>query len=364
MEADGGLLQRLHIDVLLLLGLAVLAAVGLLVVYSASGENMDLVVRQGIRMAAGFLVMFVLAQLTPRQYLIWSPWLYIAALILLGAVLFFGYEGKGAQRWIAIVGFNFQPSEIAKITVPMMVAYYLSDHPLPPQFKPTFICAAFIALPVLLVARQPDLGTAVIIACSGLFVLFMGGVRWRIILLGFIAIAASGPVVWTLMHDYQRRRVLTFLNPEQDPLGAGYHIIQSKIAIGSGGVYGKGWLNGTQSQLDFLPERSTDFIFAVFSEEFGLLGVLGLLAVYAFVIGRGLYLAWSAQELFGRLLGSSLVLTFFVYVFVNVGMVCGLLPVVGIPLPLVSYGGTSLVTLMAAFGILMSVHSHRRLLSD
>ncbi len=363
MEADS-LHQRLHIDVPLVLGLMVLSGLGLLVIYSAGGQDQNLLVRQGIRLGIAFIVMLVLAQLTPRQYLIWTPWLYVATLTLLVLVLFVGQEGKGAQRWISLGGFNFQPSEIAKITVPMMVAYYLSDYPLPPPIKRVLVCAALIVLPTLLIARQPDLGTALLIACSGLFVLYMAGIRWRIIVLGLVLIAAAAPVVWALMHGYQRQRVVTFLDPERDPLGAGYHIIQSKIAIGSGGVYGKGWLNGTQSQLDFLPERSTDFIFAVYSEEFGLIGVLLLLVLYVFVIARGLVLAWGSQELFGRLLSVSFVLTFFVYVFVNVGMVSGLLPVVGIPLPLVSYGGTSLVTVMAAFGILMSMHSHRRLLSD
>ena len=308
--------------------------------------------------------MAVLAQVTPRQYLLWSPWLYIGTVGLLVAVLLFGLEGKGAQRWLSIAGVRFQPSEIAKITVPMMVAYYLSDQPLPPPLKRIGVSLALILVPVALIVRQPDLGTSLLIAASGLFVLFVSGVKWRLIIGGAVLAAASAPVGWVFMHDYQRQRVLTFLNPEQDPLGAGYHIIQSKIAIGSGGVYGKGWLNGTQSQLDFLPERSTDFIFAVFSEEFGLLGVLGLLALYLFVMGRGMYLAWSSQETFGRLLATSIVMTFFVYVIVNVGMVSGLLPVVGIPLPLISYGGTSLVTLLAGFGILMSMHSHRRLLSD
>lgn len=363
MEA-ASISQRFHLDLPLVFGLTLLAGLGLLVIYSAAGEDQDLLARQALRLGIAFVAMVVLAQLTPRQYLVWTPWLYVGTVLLLIAVLLFGQEGKGAQRWIALGGLNFQPSEIAKVTVPMMVAYYLSDRPLPPGLKGVVFCGGLVVFPVLLIARQPDLGTALLIACSGFFVLFIAGVAWKVMLFGAMLLAAITPVAWSLMHDYQRSRVITFFDPEQDPLGAGYHIIQSKIAIGSGGVYGKGWLNGTQSQLDFLPERSTDFIFAVYSEEFGLLGVLGLLTVYALIIARGLILAWRAQELFGRLWSISLVLTFFVYVFINVGMVSGLVPVVGVPLPLVSYGGTSLVTIMAAFGILMSMHSHRRLLSD
>ena len=364
MEGESTLAHRFHLDVPLVLGLAVLSAIGLVVVYSASGQDLQLVMRQGIRLLIAFGVMFLLAQVTPRQYLNWTPVLYLVVLALLVAVLLVGLVGKGAQRWIDLGLFSFQPSEAAKIAVPMMCAYYLSERNLPPRLATVLAALLLIVLPVVLIARQPDLGTALLIGASGAFVLFLAGVRWRTILGAAFALAASAPLAWIAMRDYQRRRVSTFFNPEQDPLGAGYHIIQSKIAIGSGGLYGKGWLNGTQSQLDFIPERSTDFIFAVFSEEFGLLGVLGLMMVYCFVVWRGLYLASQAQELFGRLVGCSLVLTFFVYVFVNMGMVSGLLPVVGIPLPLVSYGGTSLVTVMAAFGILMSMHAHRRLLSS
>ena len=252
---------------------------------------------------------------------------------------------------------------MVKITVPMMIAYYFTDKTLPPSFVPVMLACLLVLVPTILVVQQPDLGTALIIGCSGAFVLFLTGLKWRI--LGFFAvlISACAPVLWFFMHDYQRQRVLTFLDPEQDPLGAGYHIIQSKIALGSGGVYGKGWLNGTQSQLNFVPERSTDFVFAVFGEEFGLLGVVALIALYLFVIFRGLYIAVHSQELYGRLVAGSLIMTFFIYVFVNMGMVSGILPVVGLPLPLVSYGGTALVTVMASFGILMSVHTHRRLLS-
>jgi len=251
-----------------------------------------------------------------------------------------------------------------KIAVPMMVAWYLAEAALPPARLRLLIATIILITPTLLVAKQPDLGTALLIASSGIFVLLLAGMRWRIIFGLLVMLAAAAPVVWNyLLHDYQRQRVLTFLSPEKDPLGAGYHIIQSTIAIGSGGSYGKGWLNGTQSHLDFLPERSTDFVFAVFSEEFGFLGTLLLLGLYVFIIGRGLYIAAQAQDTFSRLLAGSITLTFFVYVFVNIGMVSGLLPVVGVPLPLVSYGGTSIVTLLAAFGILMSIQTHRKLIA-
>ena len=258
--------------------------------------------------------------------------------------------------------FRFQPSEMSKLAVPMMVAWYLNEHPLPPNMKRVFVASLIIIVPTLLIAKQPDLGTALLVGGAGLFVLLFAGVSWRLVT-GFGALmAACAPVLWHFMHDYQRQRVLTFLNPEKDPLGAGYHIIQSKIAIGSGGLYGKGWLNGTQSQLNFLPERSTDFIFAAYAEEFGFFGILLLLLVYLLIIIRGLIIAAQAQDTYTRLLAGGLVMTFFIYIFVNIGMVTGLLPVVGLPLPLISYGGTSMVTLMAGFGILMSIHTHRKLL--
>ncbi len=356
--------QRLHMDIPLLLGLLLLSGIGLAVLYSAGGQDTNLLVRQGVRLAAAFTAMFVLAQVPPRHLLFWTPWLYAIGIALLIAVLAIGDVAQGAQRWIRIGPLNFQPSEMLKIIVPMMVAYYLGDRSLPPSFLRVLVAGFLVVVPTLLIARQPDLGTALLIACSGVFVILLGGISVRLIAACAILVSASAPIMWYTMHDYQRQRVLTFLDPEQDPLGSGYHIIQSKIAIGSGGTYGKGWLNGTQSQLDFLPERSTDFIFAVFSEEFGLSGVLILITIYLAVVFRGLYIASQAQDSYARLLAGSLVLTFFVYVFVNIGMVSGLLPVVGLPLPLLSYGGTSLVTVMAAFGILMSLHTHRRLISE
>jgi rod shape determining protein RodA len=364
LGAGRRILLSLHIDLPLLLGLLALSIIGLFVLYSASDQNLDMVIRQGVRLLIAFGVMFLIAQLSPDTIEHWSPWLYAIGLIMLVAVLLVGEVGKGAQRWLDLGLFRFQPSEIMKLAVPMMLAWYLAEVPLPPIRSRLWLAGLILLLPTLLVAKQPDLGTALLIASSGIFVLLLAGLRWRLVLGVLVLLAAAAPVVWnTLLHDYQRQRVLTFLNPENDPLGAGYHIIQSTIAIGSGGMYGKGWLNGTQSHLDFLPERSTDFIFAVFGEEFGFLGIILLLLLYAFVIGRGLYIAAQAQDTYGRLLAGSLTLTFFVYVFVNIGMVSGLLPVVGVPLPLVSYGGTSMVTLLAAFGILMSIQTHRKLIA-
>ena len=361
-ERRRSLLHLLHLDLPLLLGLLVLAGTGLFVLYSASGRDMDLVGRQALRLALGFGVMFLLAQIDPTRLRRWTPWVYAAGVALLAAVLVAGEAGKGAQRWLDLGLFRFQPSEIMKLALPMAVAWYLAEYPLPPSRRPLAMAGGLILVPVLLIAREPDLGTALLIAASGFFVLFFAGLSWRLMGLLTALAAAAAPVVWHFMRDYQRQRVLTFLNPESDPLGAGYHIIQSKIAIGSGGLYGKGWLNGTQSQLDFLPERSTDFIFAAFAEEFGFLGVALLLSVYLWIVLRGLLIAVQAQDTYTRLLAGSLVMTFFIYMFVNVGMVSGLLPVVGLPLPLISYGGTSMVTLMAGFGMLMSIHTHRKLL--
>ena len=355
--------ERLHLDVPLLLGVLVLSAFGLVALYSAGGQDTDLVVRQAIRFAVGFGLMFVVAQIAPRRFFDWAPLLYLVGVALLCAVLVVGETAQGAQRWLRVGPFGFQPSEFVKLTVPLMVAWFISKGDLPPRLWRVALGGLFTLVPVVLVMRQPDLGTSLLIVASGAFVLFLAGVGWRYI----AALAAFGaacvPLLWHFMHDYQRQRVLTLLDPQQDPLGAGYHIIQSTIAIGSGGIYGKGWFNGTQSQLDFLPERSTDFVFAVIGEEFGLLGALVLLAVYLFIVYRGLYIAARAKYMFGKLLAGALVLTFFIYVFVNIGMVSGILPVVGLPLPLVSYGGTSMVTLMAGFGIVMSVHTHRMLLS-
>ncbi len=356
--------QKLHIDGPLLFGIIVLSLVGYAVLYSASDQNTDLIIRRSIHLAAALSVMFIVAQIPPARLSGISLWFYLVSLGLLILVLFFGETGKGAQRWLGVGPFRFQPSELMKLALPMVIALYLSKELPPRSIGKVFMVLIFIIAPVLLVAKQPDLGTAMLIAVSGFAVLFIAGISWKL-LAGFAVVAmSSAPVIWNLMHDYQQKRVLTFLNPEQDPLGSGYHIIQSKIAIGSGGLYGKGWLNGTQSHLEFLPERSTDFIFAVFCEEFGLLGVLILISIYLFIIARGLYISMEAQHVYGKLLSVGVVAGFFVYIAVNMGMVSGQLPVVGIPLPLISHGGTSMLTIMAGFGILMAVHTHRRLLSN
>ena len=357
-------LRGLHVDIPLLVGLMMLATVGFIVLYSAGGQSMELLVRQVIRLGLGFGVLLVLAHIPPYHFQRWTPWLYGFGVVLLLAVAVTGEIGKGAQRWLDLGVVRFQPSELMKLAVPLMVAWYVAERPLPPTHKVLAIAGLILVVPTLLIAEQPDLGTALLVASSGAFVLLLAGMSWRLVALMGALGAAAAPVLWYFLRDYQRQRVITFLNPENDPLGTGYHIIQSKIAIGSGGIYGKGWLNGTQAHLDFLPERSTDFIFAVLGEEFGLLGILLLIAIYLFIIGRGLYIASQAQTSYTRLVAGSITLTFFVYVFVNIGMVTGLLPVVGVPLPLVSYGGTSLVTIMAGFGILMSIHTHRRLLSS
>lgn len=350
-----------HIDTPLLLGLLALVSYGLLVLYSASGQSERMVEAQIIRLGVAFAVMIGMAQISPLTIRRWSLPLFIVGTLLLVAVLMFGHIGKGAQRWLDLGFMKFQPSEIMKLAVPMAIAWFISSHNLPPKFRHLLIGFLMCAVPTLLIAQQPDLGTSILIAGAGIFVLFLAGMSWKLIGLIAALISAFAPVLWLFgMHDYQRRRVLTFINPESDPLGSGYHIIQSKIAIGSGGVDGKGWMQGTQSQLEFLPERHTDFIFSVLSEEFGLIGVLILLAIYLFIIGRGLLIASRAQDNYAKLVAGSFTLTFFVYVFVNIGMVSGLLPVVGVPLPLVSYGGTSMVTMMAAFGIIMSVSTHKR----
>ncbi len=364
---QGGILPRalraLHLDPPLLLGIVAILGIGLLALYSAGGESLELVLQQSVRIGVGLAAMIVVAQIPPPNLRLLAPWLFVLGTASLVWVELWGVSAGGAQRWLDLGVLRVQPSEGMKVVVPMMVARYLAERAPPPSFWRVLGALVLLAVPVMLIARQPDLGTAVLVASAGVFAVVLAGIRWRFIALFGALAAASVPVVWHFMRDYQRERVLTFLRPENDPLGAGYHIIQSKIAIGSGGLYGKGWLNGTQSQLDFLPERSTDFIFAVFGEEFGLFGAALLLLLYAFIVGRALYIAGKAQDSFGRLFAGSLALTFFVYVFVNIGMVTGLMPVVGVPLPLISYGGTSMVTLLTAFGIIMSIHSYRRLLA-
>ena len=357
-------LFALKIDGPLVIGLALIAAFGLVVLYSASGQSTPTVLRTVARLALGTAAMLLLAQINPNFLRRSTPWLYLGGCFLLLVVAAIGHIGMGAQRWLDLGIFRFQPSELMKLAVPMMCAWYLHERPLPPGWTSLAVLSALIMVPVALVVVQPDLGTAALIGAGGALVIILAGLRLRIMaaLLGLAAVGAW--FGWSFMHDYQRKRVLTFLNPQTDPLGAGYHIIQSQIAIGSGGVFGKGWMNGSQAQLEFLPERSTDFIFAVIGVEFGLLGLLVLLILYVFVVSRAVYLATQTQDTFARLLAGSLALTFFVYVFINAGMVTGLLPVVGVPLPLVSYGGSSVVTLLAGFGILMALYSRRKLIGS
>ncbi len=358
------MLLALKLDGPLLIGLSLIAVYGLLVLYSASGQSVGMVLRQVGHLAMGAAAMLALAQVNPNFLRRISPWLYAIGIALLLVVAAIGYIGKGAQRWLDLGIFRFQPSELMKIGVPMMCAWYLHERPLPPSLPSLLLLSILIALPAGLVARQPDIGTAALITIAGILVVIMAGLRIRV-MVALTALAALGAWAgWHFLHGYQKERVLTFMNPESDPLGGGYHIIQSTIAIGSGGVFGKGWMNGSQAQLDFLPESSTDFIYAVIGEEFGMLGQILLMLLYVFVVGRALYLATQTQDTFARLLAGSLAVTFFVYVFINAGMVSGLLPVVGVPLPLVSYGGTSMVTLLAGFGILMSLYSHRRLIGS
>jgi rod shape determining protein RodA len=362
MRRRATLLQRLHIDGVLLLLLSVLAAGSLFILYSASGKNWDLLLKQASSFGLGLLAMLFIAQLEPRFMKRWVPLCYLVGVGLLVAVDVIGHNAMGATRWINIPGvIRFQPSEFMKILMPATIAWYLSQRTLPPRLKHIAISLALIFVPFALIVRQPDLGTSLLILASGIFVLFVAGLQWRWILGAAGAVVPIAVFMWFfVMHNYQKQRVLTFLDPESDPLGTGWNIIQSKAAIGSGGVLGKGWLLGTQSHLDFLPESHTDFIIAVLAEEFGLVGVCLLMLVYLLLIGRGLMITLQAQTLFGKLLAGSLTMTFFVYVFVNIGMVSGLLPVVGVPLPFISYGGTSLVTLLSGFGVLMAIHTHRK----
>lgn len=355
-------LQATHLDLPLLLALLAVAAFGLVILYSATGTDSGMVERQTIRLAVGFAGLVIAARMPAHYLRSWTPWLYASSLILIALVPLVGSVGKGAQRWLDLGVFRFQPSEFLKLSLPLAIAWLVQDKPLPIRFLPLLGCCTLITVPVLLIVIEPDLGTAVLIAATGVIAVFLAGLRWRLIIALATTAAVAAPAAWLYLHDYQRQRILTFLAPENDPLGRGWNIIQSQIAIGSGGLYGKGWLNGTQSHLDFLPERSTDFIMAVVGEEFGLFGVCALLALYGFIVGRGMYIAIKAQDTFSRIVAGTLSLTFFIYIFVNTGMVAGLLPVVGVPLPLISYGGTSMVTLLVGFGILMSIHTHRRLL--
>ncbi len=356
--------ERLHLDVVLLIPVLAIAVVGLFVLFSASDGDWNTVNRQIRNFVVGLGVFLVVAQVRLDTLERWAPALYLAALLLLLMIPFFGVGAKGAQRWLSLGVIRFQPSEIMKIAMPLVVAAWIVRHGLPPRPGATVVALLMIALPAVAIAVQPDLGTAILVAASGAFVVFMAGVSWWQILSGALAaLACIWPAWLYLLRDYQKQRILTLFDPEADRLGAGWNIIQSKTAIGSGGWSGKGWLQGTQSHLDFLPESQTDFIIAVLAEEWGLRGVLGLLVLYGLVVARGLWISFTAQTSFGRLLASAITLTFCVYVIVNMGMVAGVLPVVGVPLPFVSFGGTSIVTLLLGFGILTAISTEKRILS-
>ncbi|MEX2487968.1 MAG: rod shape-determining protein RodA [Pseudomonadales bacterium] len=357
-----GPISKLHLDLLMILLLLGISVYGLLILYSAVDQQTGPVISQLIKIVVALGAMTVMAQISPFFYMRLAPWLYGIGVLLLILVSIFGHEVNGSRRWLRIPGvMQFQPSEVMKLVVPMLLAWYLHERHLPPRGKHVFWAIVMVLVPVVLIARQPDLGTSLLVAASGLLVLLLAGISWRYVFGAFGLGLLSTPFLWFALRDYQKERILTLFNPERDPLGTGWNIIQSKTAIGSGGLFGKGLFNGTQSHLDFLPESQTDFIIAVLAEEFGLFGVMILLLSYILLMGRGIVMAVQAQDTFGRLLAGSITFTFFVYVFVNIGMVSGVLPVVGVPLPLVSFGGTSILTLFAGFGILMSIHTHRRI---
>jgi len=341
---------------MLLAGLLLLAA--LTMIGSASPERFS---SQLINMAVALAVMRLAAQLPPQRLMHLALPVYVVGIMFLLAVALFGDVSKGARRWLNLGFMRVQPSEIMKIAMPLMLAWYFQKHEALLRLRDYAVAALILLVPTALIARQPDLGTAILVFAAGFYVIFLAGLPWKIILGLAAAAATAAPLAWGLLHNYQRARILTLLDPEKDPLGKGFHIIQSTIAIGSGGIFGKGWGHGTQAQLEFIPERHTDFIFAVVSEEFGLLGNTVLLVLYALLIGRGIMIAANAATLFSRLLAGAITLIFFTYAFVNMGMVSGILPVVGVPLPFVSYGGTALVTLFLGIGILMSIHRHRML---
>lgn len=351
-----------HLDLPLVSMLLALLLLSVFVVYSASDSNVDKLVSHLVNMGVALAAMLIMSQLPPQRLMQVALPLYVLGVVLLLGVAVAGDVVNGARRWLNLGVTRIQPSELMRLGVPLMLAWYLHTRQEVLAGRDFVVAAVLLAIPVGFILKQPDLGTSLLISASGFYVLFLGGLSWRVLAAGAVGLAGFLPIAWRyLLHDYQRQRVLTMLDPSSDPLGAGYHIIQATIAVGSGGLSGKGWLHGTQTHLDFLPEGSTDFIFAVFSEEFGLLGNLVLLLLYSGIIWRGLSLAFNASSPFGRLLSGSIVLTFFTYAFVNMGMVSGILPVVGVPLPLVSYGGTSMVTVLVGFGIVMSVASHKKL---
>jgi rod shape determining protein RodA len=355
------MMTRPRIDLPLALGLFVLAGVGLMTLYSASGGSMAMITGQAGRFVMGALLVVLISRIPPSVLRSWTPWLYAGSVALLLVVAALGQVRSGSKRWLDLGVMSFQPSELLKLTVPMMVAWYLHSRQLPPRWKDIIVVGILIAIPAGLIAEQPDLGTALLVSAAGAFALFLSGMAWWKIGSLLAAVGGMVPVAWHFLHEYQRNRVRTLLDPESDPLGNGWHIIQSQIAVGSGGMVGKGWQHSTQSRLDFLPEHTTDFIFAVFSEEFGLVGVIGIMLLYAFIIGRCLWIAMEARDTYSRLLAGAIGMSFFVYVFVNGGMVAGMLPVVGVPMPLVSYGGTSAVSLLTGFGVVMSIFANRKM---
>lgn len=348
----------LHIDWTLMLFILILSGFGLFILYSAASQNYAVLLRQVIRLLSAMTLLSILAFIPPHKYKSFTPYLYITGLVLLFAVMLIGKVGKGAQRWLDLGLFRFQPSEIMKLAAPMMLAWIIDKQKIPMRFSTLACCLILLGLPCVLIAKQPDLGTAIMVGIAGLSVLFAAGLAWQLIAFAMLSVAIAAPFAWRVLHDYQKERLITLINPEHDPLGSGYHIIQSKIAIGSGGKFGKGWLNGSQSHLNFLPEHATDFIFAVCGEEFGLIGGIVIISLLTLITIRGLQLAKKTQTIYTRLLGTSLISTFFLSGFVNIAMVMGMLPVVGIPLPLVSYGGTAMLTFFAFFGIIMSIGTH------
>lgn len=356
--------KKSHLDFYLLLGVLICVAIGFGILYSASNHNLSLLRHQLMSFVFAFVAMCLFAQIPTYRYRSAVPLVYGIVLLLLFAVMSIGVINKGAQRWLNFGLLRFQPSEIMKLVVPMMLAWYLRNKDFPLHAKNLFVCCIIIALPALIIAKQPDLSTAILVTATGAFVLLLAGITWRLIVGICVLILSVIPIIWHFMHSYQKARLFTFLSPENDPYGSGYNIIQSKIAVGSGGLFGKGWLLGSQAHLQFLPEHYTDFIFAVCGEEFGFVGCILLLTIFLYIVGRGLYLSVRAQDTFTRLLAGSLSLSFFTSFFINICMVIGILPVVGLPLPLVSYGGSSLVIFMSGFGIIMSTHTHRKLIGS
>lgn len=357
-----GLLRHIatpRLDVPLALAIACVLGISLMNLHSAAQGDVGMVQAQSMRLLLGVAVMWVLSRVPPVQLRLWTPWFFFAGLILLALVPWLG-TGRSGRHWLNLGVLFIQPAELLKLGVPMAVAAYLHGRALPPRWRDLLVCALIIALPTGLILLQPDLGTGLLVASSGVFVVFLSGIQWwRMLAIGGCALALA-PVGWLFLREYQRNRLRTFLDPEADPLGTGWNIIQSQIAVGSGGLWGKGWGHGTQSRLDFLPEHTTDFILAVFAEEFGLVGMAVLLTLFLFIIGRCLWIAAGARDTWSRLCAGSIALSLSVYVVVNGGMVSGLLPVVGVPMPLLSYGGTSAVTLLAGMGLVMSVHAHRK----